>query len=46
MAFRVRPLAIGAATPHRAGLAWSKGAVRVILTNPRYTGRQVWNRQR
>ncbi|WP_349305953.1 recombinase family protein [Pseudofrankia sp. DC12] len=31
---------------HRDGLAWSKGAVRVILTNPRYTGRQVWNRQR
>lgn len=32
--------------PHRCGLAWSKAAVRVILTNPRYTGRQVWNRQR
>ncbi|MGF1431542.1 recombinase family protein [Kitasatospora sp. LaBMicrA B282] len=32
--------------PHRAGIAWSKGAVRVILTNPRYTGRQVWNKQR
>jgi site-specific DNA recombinase len=31
---------------HRAGLARSKGAVRVILANPRYTGRQVWNRQR
>ncbi|HEY6315875.1 MAG TPA: recombinase family protein [Streptosporangiaceae bacterium] len=31
---------------HRSGIAWSKGAVRVILTNPRYTGRQVWNRQR
>jgi site-specific DNA recombinase len=31
---------------HRCGIAWSKGAVRVILTNPRYTGRQVWNRQR
>jgi Recombinase len=31
---------------HRCGLAWSKGAVRVILTNPRYAGRQVWNRQR
>ncbi|MFE2432405.1 recombinase family protein [Streptomyces sp. NPDC059373] len=25
---------------------WSKSAVRVILTNPRYTGHQVWNRQR
>jgi site-specific DNA recombinase len=31
---------------HRTGIAWSKGAVRVILTNSRYTGRQVWNRQR
>jgi site-specific DNA recombinase len=31
---------------HRSGIAWSKGAVRAILTNPRYTGRQVWNKQR
>src|SRR5215471_10401355 len=31
---------------HRCGVAWSKSAVRVILTNPRYTGRQVWSRQR
>jgi site-specific DNA recombinase len=31
---------------HRNGIAWSKGAVRAILTNPRYTGYQVWNRQR
>lgn len=31
---------------HRCQLAWSKSAVRVILTNPRYTGRQVWNKQR
>jgi hypothetical protein len=31
---------------HRCGLAWSKGAVRAILSNPRYTGRQVWNKQR
>ncbi|WP_131769183.1 recombinase family protein [Candidatus Protofrankia californiensis] len=31
---------------HRTGAAWSKGAIRAILTNPRYTGRQVWNRQR
>ena len=29
-----------------SGGAWSKSAVRVILQNPRYTGRQVWNRQR
>ncbi|GAB3852157.1 recombinase family protein [Dactylosporangium cerinum] len=31
---------------HRTGIAWSKSAVRAILTNPRYTGQQVWNRQR
>jgi len=31
---------------HRSGTAWSKGAIRVILSNPRYTGRQVWNKQR
>ncbi len=31
---------------HRCGIAWSKSAIRVILANPRYTGRQVWNRQR
>ncbi|MGH8936366.1 MAG: recombinase family protein [Acidimicrobiia bacterium] len=33
---------------HRAGSrgAWAKSAVRAILTNPRYTGHQVWNRQR
>jgi site-specific DNA recombinase len=31
---------------HRSGTAWSKSAVRVILTNPRYTGHQVWNKQR
>lgn len=31
---------------HRSGQAWSKAAVRVILHNPRYTGRQVWNKQR
>lgn len=29
-----------------AGGAWGKSAVRAILGNPRYTGRQVWNRQR
>jgi site-specific DNA recombinase len=32
--------------PHRSGLAWATSAVRAILLNPRYTGRQVWNRQR
>jgi site-specific DNA recombinase len=34
-----------ARNPHRCGIAWSKGAIRVILTNPRYTGRQVWNKR-
>ena len=32
--------------PHRAGTAWTLGSVAAILANPRYTGRQVWNRQR
>jgi site-specific DNA recombinase len=32
--------------PHRSGIAWNKFAVRTILTNPRYTGHQVWNKQR
>jgi len=31
---------------HRDTRAWSKSAVRAILLNPRYTGREVWNRQR
>jgi DNA invertase Pin-like site-specific DNA recombinase len=31
---------------HRSGIAWSKAAVRAIVTNPRYTGHQIWNRQR
>jgi site-specific DNA recombinase len=31
---------------HRTGEGWSKGAIRTILENPRYTGRQVWNKQR
>ena len=33
---------------HRASSqgAWSKHAVRVILQNPRYTGHEVWNKQR
>jgi site-specific DNA recombinase len=33
-------------TPHRPGRAWGKSAVRAILRNPRYTGYQVWGRQR
>ena len=33
---------------HRAAAngAWGMSAVRAILGNPRYTGREVWNRQR
>jgi site-specific DNA recombinase len=30
---------------HRMGERWSLTTVRAILANPRYTGRQVWNRQ-
>ena len=30
---------------HRAAQEWSLTTVRAILANPRYTGRQVWNRQ-
>ncbi len=32
--------------PHRPGTAWTLSTVAAILANPRYTGRQVWNRQR
>jgi site-specific DNA recombinase len=31
---------------HRSGAAWTLRTVTTILSNPRYTGRQVWNRQR
>jgi hypothetical protein len=31
---------------HRAGGGWPLRTVAVILANPRYTGRQVWDRQR
>jgi DNA invertase Pin-like site-specific DNA recombinase len=30
---------------HRSGRAWMTPTVASILANPRYTGRQVWNRQ-
>jgi site-specific DNA recombinase len=30
---------------HRSGAAWTLRTVAAILANPRYTGRQVWNRQ-
>jgi hypothetical protein len=32
--------------PHRSGAGWTVRTVGTILANPRYTGRQVWNRQR
>ena len=32
--------------PHRSGTAWTLRTVAAILANPRYTGRQVWNRRR
>jgi len=32
--------------PHRTGAGWTLGTVTTILQNPRYTGHQVWNRQR
>jgi site-specific DNA recombinase len=31
---------------HRRGGMWTLRTAAVILANPRYTGRQVWNRQR
>lgn len=31
--------------PHRAGAVWTLRTVAAILAIPRYTGRQVWNRQ-
>ncbi|GIF64143.1 putative recombinase [Asanoa ishikariensis] len=34
-----------ARNPHRSGTAWTLRTVASILANPRYTGRQVWNRQ-
>ena len=30
---------------HRVGSVWTLRTVAAILANPRYTGRQVWNRQ-
>ena len=32
--------------PHQSGNRWTVDTVAAILANPRYTGRQVWNRQR
>jgi site-specific DNA recombinase len=32
--------------PHRSADGWQLRTVASILANPRYTGRQVWNRQR
>ncbi len=55
LAIAERLTAEGIATPsghdrdrnrHRHDLAWGKSAIRAILTNPRYTGYQVWAKQR
>ncbi|GID32905.1 recombinase family protein [Paractinoplanes brasiliensis] len=35
-----------ARNPHRRTRVWETTAIRAILQNPRYTGRQVWNRAR
>ncbi|GAA0577187.1 recombinase family protein [Paractinoplanes ferrugineus] len=35
-----------ARNPHRHAQVWETTAIRAILLNPRYTGRQVWNRAR
>ena len=35
-----------ARNPHRHTQVWETTAIRAILLNPRYTGRQVWNRVR
>ncbi|WP_433789740.1 recombinase family protein [Actinoplanes sp. CA-252034] len=35
-----------ARNPHRSGREWTVRTVAAILANPRYTGREVWNRQR
>jgi site-specific DNA recombinase len=35
-----------ARNPHRIAAGCTLGTVTTILQNPRYTGRQVWNRQR
>jgi hypothetical protein len=40
------PAADPARNPHRTGAAWTFRTVAAILANPRYTGRQVWSRQR
>jgi hypothetical protein len=41
------PLAADPArNPHRDAAGWTLGTVTTILQDPRYTGRQVWNRQR
>jgi len=34
-----------ARNPHRTGAGWTLRTGAAILANPRYTGRQVWNRQ-
>jgi len=36
----------GVVSLHRPGTGWTLGTVTTIWQNPRYTGHQVWNRQR
>jgi hypothetical protein len=43
---RAHRLPARSGTPHRSGAAWTLRTVAAILASPRYTGRQVWNRQR
>jgi site-specific DNA recombinase len=47
--FAQRLAGMSAADPgrnrHRSGTGWTLRTVAAILVNPRYTGRQVWNRQ-
>lgn len=41
MSFGARP----ARNRHRSATSWTTGTVLAILGNPRYTGREVWNKQ-
>jgi hypothetical protein len=47
--FAQRLAGMSAADPgrnrHRSATGWTLRTVAAILVNPRYTGRQVWNRQ-
>jgi site-specific DNA recombinase len=45
-ACRARRVRTQGATATRTSAGWTLRTVSTILANPRYTGRQVWNRQR